>query len=89
MSDEVSRILEKNLGEAMLVSLKSRGRLRGRLDGFDEHLNLVLTDAEYLSDASDLRKLGSIILRGDNIVTVLHASEVHRTGNQHGKKNGK
>jgi len=89
MTDEVSDILEKNLGETVLVSLKNQGRLRGRLEGFDEHLNLVLKDAQYLSDASDLKKLGSIILRGDNIVTVLRASEVHRGGNQHGQRNDK
>jgi small nuclear ribonucleoprotein len=89
MTDEVSDVLEKNLGETVLVSLKYRGRLRGRLDGFDEHLNLFLKDAEYLSDASDLRKLGSIILRGENIVTVLPPARGYRKGNQHGKRNGK
>jgi len=63
-------ILEKSRGKTILVSLKNQGRISGRLEGFDEHLNLVLKDAEYLIDASDLKKLGSIILRGDNIVTV-------------------
>lgn len=63
-------ILKKNLGETVLVSLKNRGSLRGRLDGFDQHLNLVLKDAEDVSDATNVKKLGSIILRGDNIVTV-------------------
>lgn len=70
MRDKVFDILEKSLGEIVLVRLKNRRRLRGRLEGFDEHLNLVLRDAEYLSDASNVKKLGSIILRGDNIVTV-------------------
>jgi len=63
-------ILEKSLGTAVLVRLKNRRILRGRLEGFDEHLNLVLKDAEYLSGSSHVKKLGSIILRGDNIVTV-------------------
>lgn len=63
-------ILEKSLGKIMLVRLKNRRGLRGRLEGFDEHLNLVLKDAEYLSGSSHVKKLGSMILRGDNIVTV-------------------
>ena len=63
-------ILEKNLGETVLVSLKNRGSLRGRLEGFDQHLNLVLRDAKDVSDAANVKKLGSIILRGDNIVAV-------------------
>jgi len=63
-------ILEKSLGKTVLVRLKNRRGLRGRLEGFDEHLNLVLKDAEYISDAANVKKLGSIILRGDNIVTV-------------------
>ena len=73
MNDEVSDILEKNLGETILVRLKNRRRLRGKIDGFDEHLNLILNDAEYLGHASHLKKLGSIILRGDNIGTILCA----------------
>jgi len=63
-------ILEKSLGKTVLVRLKNRRELRGRLEGFDEHLNLVFKDAEYISDAANVKKLGSIILRGDNIVTV-------------------
>lgn len=70
MRDKVFDILEKSLEEIVLVRLKNRRRLRGRLEGFDEHLNLVLRDAEDVSDASNVKKLGSIILRGDNIVTV-------------------
>lgn len=71
MRDKVIKVLEKNLGKTVLVRLKNRRRLRGRLEGFDEHLNLVLRNTEDISDAANIKKLGSIILRGDNIVTIL------------------
>jgi len=35
--------------------------------GFDEHLNLVLEEAHFIEET---RKLGTIILRGDNIVYI-------------------
>lgn len=70
MSDKVIDTLEKSLGKTVLVRLKNRRSLRGRLEGFDKHLNLVLRDAECLSDAANVKKLGSIILRGDNVVAV-------------------
>jgi len=90
-------ILEKSLGKTMLVRLKNRRRLGGKLEGFDEHLNLVLKDAEYLNGSSNVKKLGSIILRGDNIVTVsprelqntMCARNAHRRGNQHEQGNDK
>jgi len=71
MRDKVIKILEENLGKTVLVRLKNRRRLRGRLEGFDEHLNLVLRNTEDINDAANIKKLGSIILRGDNIVTIL------------------
>jgi len=71
MRDKVIKVLEKNLGKTVLVRLKNWRRLRGRLEGFDEHLNLVLRNTEDINDAANIKKLGSIILRGDNIVTIL------------------
>jgi len=71
MRDKVIKVLEKNLGKTVLARLKNWRRLRGRLEGFDEHLNLVLRNTEDINDAANIKKLGSIILRGDNIVTIL------------------
>jgi len=47
----------------MLISLKNQGRLKRRINRFDENPNLILNDAEYSGHASHLKKVSSIILR--------------------------
>jgi len=75
MSETTSRLLEESLGKVVLVRLKGGRSLRGRLRGFDQHLNLVLEDAEDISNPNDAKKLGVIIVRGDNVVLISPAPE--------------
>lgn len=70
MSEMTMEILEQNLGKTVLVKLKGGRSLRGRLQGFDQHLNLVLEDTENTSDIENVKKLGLIIVRGDNVVLI-------------------
>jgi small nuclear ribonucleoprotein len=63
-------ILEESLGKAVLIRLKGGKSLRGKLQGFDQHLNLVLEDAEDTTRAEDAKRLGLIIVRGDNVVMI-------------------
>ncbi len=65
-----TQILENSLGKTVLIRLRGGKSLRGRLQGFDQHLNLVLDEAEDLTDADDIKKLGLIIVRGDNVVVI-------------------
>jgi small nuclear ribonucleoprotein len=46
MSEMTTEILEQNLSKIVLVRLKGGKSLRGRLKGFDQHLNLVLEETE-------------------------------------------
>ena len=71
MSGVVAEILEQSLGEMVVVRLKAGKILRGRLKGFDEHLNVVLAETEDITEAENVKKLGLIILRGDNVVLIL------------------
>jgi len=64
------QILEKNLGKTILIRLRGGKSLRGRLEGFDQHLNLVLEDAEDVTDVNEAKKLGLIVVRGDNVVVI-------------------
>ncbi len=53
-----------------LVRLKGGRSFRGKLHGFDQHMNLVLEDADDITNPDNARKIGTIIVRGDNVVLV-------------------
>ncbi len=70
MSDVATRAFGDILGRIVLVELKGGRSIRGELFSFDQHMNLVLEEAEEITSNNDTRKLGTIIVRGDNIVLV-------------------
>lgn len=70
MSEVTAKILEESLGRVVLVRLKGGKSLRGKLKGFDQHLNLVLEETEDVTDMENIKRLGIIIVRGDNVVII-------------------
>lgn len=70
MSEMTTEILEQNIGKVVLVRLKGGKNLRGKLKGFDQHLNLVLEETEDTSNSENAKKLGMIIVRGDNVILI-------------------
>ncbi len=70
MSEMTTKIMEDSLGRIVLVRLRGGRKLRGKLRGFDQHLNLVLEETEETTDAEKVKKLGVIIVRGDNVVII-------------------
>ena len=70
MSEMTTKIMEDSLGKIVLVRLRGGRKLRGKLRGFDQHLNLVLEETEETTDAEKVKKLGVIIVRGDNVVII-------------------
>ena len=57
---------------ANLFSLENLGKreYRGVLDGYDPHMNLVLKNAEERVDGNTVRKHGTVIVRGDNVIYI-------------------
>ncbi len=70
MSDVAAKIFEESLNKVVLVQLKGGRSVRGRLYSFDQHMNLVLEEAEDVTNSDAAKKLGTIIVRGDNVVLV-------------------
>ena len=67
MAEAANKILEESLGKMVLVRLKGGRSFRGKLQGFDQHMNLVLEGAEDISDNNTI-SIGTIIVRGDNVI---------------------
>ena len=70
MAEAAAKILEESLGRTVLIKLRGNRKLRGKLDGFDQHMNLVLEEAEDISTQENTIKLGRIIVRGDNVILI-------------------
>jgi small nuclear ribonucleoprotein len=66
----IMEVLEQSLGKTVLIKLRGGKTLRGILEGFDQHVNLVIRDAETISESDEMEKLGRIILRGDNVIMI-------------------
>jgi len=69
MPDQPTHLLDRVLQQRVTLVLKDARQLTGRLLGVDEHMNLVLDDAEETT-AEVTRHLGRVVLRGSNVVAL-------------------
>ena len=69
MAFEISTLMSNSKNKVVLLRMKNTKTIQGTLKEFDIHMNLTLDDAEYVSDEKP-EKLGTILIRGDNILAV-------------------
>jgi small nuclear ribonucleoprotein len=62
--------LETSMGKVVLIKLKGGKVIRGNLQGFDQHMNLALEKAEEVAEDGQSKMLGTLIVRGDNIIMI-------------------
>ena len=70
MAETTHRVLGESIGSIVLVKLRGVNEVRGRLKSYDQHLNLVLEDAEEVMPDGATRKLGTIVIRGDTVLLI-------------------
>ena len=62
-------ILEKTLNKKIVLLLKDGRKLTGTLTGYDDYMNMVLSETE--EDLNEAKKrLGMVVLRGNNVVSI-------------------
>jgi small nuclear ribonucleoprotein len=62
--------LNKARNRKVVVELKGGRMYSGVLNAFDIHINVVLDQADELEGGVVKRKLGTVFLRGDNIIMI-------------------
>lgn len=56
--------------KSVIIDLKNGKQLRGKLKAFDIHINTVLVETEEYYEGEMKRKLGTVFVRGDTIITI-------------------
>ncbi|AAY80570.1 hypothetical protein Saci_1224 [Sulfolobus acidocaldarius DSM 639] len=70
VSETAHKVLAESLGSTVLVKLKGEKIVRGTLKSYDMHMNLVLENSEEIMNDGSTRKVGTIVIRGDNVILV-------------------
>ncbi|MEM4275034.1 MAG: LSm family protein [Candidatus Nitrosocaldaceae archaeon] len=64
------KVLSDSVGKVVLIRMKGGKTIRGILKGYDQHMNLLLENSQELLENNNINDLGTIIVRGDNVVII-------------------
>ena len=79
-----TQLLQESVGKIVLVKLKGRRSVKGKIKGFDKQMNIVITEAtevieeqsnnidnsEKGKDQEQETLVGDALIRGDNVITI-------------------
>lgn len=68
-------LLQNSIATQVLVEMKGRKKVKGKLLGYDQHLNLILENAEEITfdpetNTESVVAIENVIVRGDNVIIV-------------------
>lgn len=78
-----TQLLQESVGKIVLVKLKGRRSVKGKIKGFDKQMNIVITEATEVIEQSNNNdnsekgkeqeqetQVGDALIRGDNVITI-------------------
>ncbi len=74
MPIDIPTLLNQNRNKIIQLKIRDNKTIRGILQNFDIYMNLTLEDTEDIS-GTEVVKLGKILLRGNNIITISFPEE--------------
>ena len=69
MSSEIVKTLVSCINKVILIKLRNNQIIQGKLQTFDENMNLILIESEDITD-DKVKNLDKIILRGNNVLII-------------------
>jgi len=69
LSSEIIKTLVGCINKVILIKLRNNQIIQGKLQTFDEHLNLILIESKDITD-DKVQNLDKIILRVDNVLII-------------------
>jgi small nuclear ribonucleoprotein len=63
-------LLNKSIGQQVMIRLKNGTDIRGKVVSFDAHMNIVIENAEEVEEGELKARLNTILLRGGNILFI-------------------
>ena len=64
------QVLQGAIGRPVTVELRGQVAFKGVLDGFDPHMNLVLTQAREYLDGMESASSERAVIRGDSVIYI-------------------
>lgn len=61
-------MVQKNIGNKLYVRLRNKIEIEGKLIGYDEHLNMMIEEANIKRDGGSSQFKNLMYLRGDTVL---------------------
>ena len=69
-SNNQSNILQGSVNKDILLKLKGKRTIKGKLKSFDQYMNITLENATEVLEEDRVQQMGEIFIKGENIIII-------------------